>query len=57
MTQTLSHALEAIKKRRVPVFFEAVWSAVGTMDKKVPAEWLEDMNKDFQVDGSPPPPP
>jgi len=27
------------------------------MDKKVAAEWLEDMKNDFQVDGSPPPPP
>jgi len=57
MTQTISHALEAIKKRVVPVWFEAVGSAVGTMDNKVAAEWLEDMNKDLQVGGSPSPPP
>lgn len=57
MTQTISHALEAIKKRVVPVWFEAVGSAVGTMNKAVATEWLQDMSKDLQQDGSPPPPP
>jgi len=48
--------LEAIKKRVVPVWFETVGSAVGTMNKAVATEWLEDMSKDLQHDGSPPPP-
>ncbi|OSX71539.1 hypothetical protein BU14_0523s0006 [Porphyra umbilicalis] len=45
MTQSISHVLEAIKKRIVPVWFVTVGSSVKTMGQEAATTWFENMNK------------
>ena len=45
MTLSISHVLEAIKKRIVPVWFVTVGSSVKTMGQEAATTWLENMNK------------
>ena len=45
MTQSLSHVLEAIKRRVVPAWFRAVGAHHKSMKKHTAAGWLENMNK------------
>jgi len=45
MTQSISHVLEAIKKRIVPVWFATVGSSAKSMQKQAASTWLENMNK------------
>ena len=45
MTQAISHVLEAVKRRVVPTWFEAVSSSRKTMGRTTAAKWLENMNK------------
>ena len=45
MTQSISHVLEAIKKRIVPVWFTTVGSTATSMQKEAASTWLENMNQ------------
>jgi len=45
MAQSISHVLEAVKRRVVPTWFEKVNSSRKTMGRTTAANWLENMNQ------------